>query len=68
MGKGPVYVGGSRVCVRHSSEHGLGLDGAEGEVLKLGDPRSSSISAPLCPFTMSRRALYANCSFCPASS
>lgn len=38
-------VGGSRQCVRHSSEHGLGPcfeDGAEEEALKLGKPRRSS--------------------------
>lgn len=45
MGKGPVCVGGSREHVRHSSEHGLGSrfeDEAEGEALKVGEPRSSS--------------------------
>lgn len=42
MGKGPVCVGRRKLYVRHSSEHSLGSDGAEGEALKLGDLRSSS--------------------------
>lgn len=42
MGKGAVCVGRRKVYVRHSSEHGLGSDGAEGEALKVGHPRSSS--------------------------
>lgn len=72
MGKCLVCVGGSRECVRHSSEHGMGSrseDGAKGEALKPGGPRSSSHFNSYMSFYYKQKSCYVpSVPFCPASS
>lgn len=68
VGKGPVCVGGSRERVRHSAERGF-EDGAEGEALKLSEPRSSSYFNSYVSFYYEQKSCYVpSVPFCPASS
>lgn len=50
-------VGRGKLYVRHSSEHGLGSDGAKGEGLKLEDLRSSSFINSYVSFYYEQKSL-----------